>query len=74
MDLQEDAKSQYVAVTYNHKKKLCQKEHMIIYNSRRLELVSNVMYGISDIFGYLISQLLTSIDIYTIDISGVSYE
>ena len=47
---------------------------MIIYNSRRLELVSNVMYGISDIFGYLISQLLTSIDIYTIDISGVSYE
>lgn len=47
---------------------------MIIYNSRRLGLVSSVMYGISDIFGYLISQLLIGIDIYTIDISGVSYE
>ena len=56
------------------KKKLCQKEHMVSYNSRRLGLVSNVMYGISDIFGYLISQLLIGIDIYTIDISGVSYE
>lgn len=47
---------------------------MIIYNSRRPELVSSVMYGIYDIFGDLISQLLIGIDIYTIDISGVSYE
>lgn len=47
---------------------------MIVYNSRRLELVSSVMYVIYDIFGDLISQLLIGIDIYAIDISGVSYE
>ena len=47
---------------------------MIIYNSRRLGLVSSVMYRISDIFCDLISQLLIGINIYTINISGVSYE
>ena len=47
---------------------------MLIYNSRRLGLVSSVMYRISDIFCDLISQLLIGINIYTINISGVSYE